>query len=127
MFKAIKEFFVGKPAEVVVPSNTDGAMADWHAAPYKIDPVVSVEDKTAVSRETPVDIQNEQRHDDVLTVVTAEVTIAPMPVVVATVIAEAPAKAARKPRAPKVVAEKSAAKKAAPVKKAATKVKLKKA
>lgn len=124
MFKAIKEFFVGKPAEVVAPSNTDGAMA---AAPYKIDPVVSVEDKTAVSQETPVDIQNEQHPHTVTEVVTAEVTIAPMPVVVATVTAEAPAKAARKPRAPKVVAEKSAEKKAAPVKKAATKVKLKKA
>ena len=117
MFKAIKEFFVGKPAEVVAPSNTDGSMA---AAPYKIDPVVSVEDKTAVSRETPVDIQNEQRHDDVITVVTAEVTIAPMPVVVATVTAEAPVKATRKPRASKAeTPAKPAAKKAAPAKKAA--------
>ena len=124
MFKAIKEFFVGKPAEVVAPSNTDGAMA---AAPYKIDPVVSGEDKTVVSQETPAHIQNEQHPHTVTEVVTAEVTIAPMPVVVATVTAEAPVKATRKPRAPKVVTEKSAEKKAAPVKKAATKVKLKKA
>ena len=117
MFKAIKEFFVGKPAEVVAPSNTDGAMA---AAPYKIDPVVSDEDKTAVSQETPAHIQNEQRPHTVTEVVTAEVTIAPMPVVVATVTAEAPVKATRKPRASKAeTLAKPAAKKAAPAKKAA--------
>jgi len=101
MFKAIKEFFVGKPAPVVDVVEPSGA-------PYKVEapwtlpePVASSEDKTVVSLETPVDIQNEQRHDTALTVVTAEVILTP--VSVATVTVESPAKATRGPRASKSV------------------------
>ena len=101
MFKAIKEFFVGKSAPVVDAVAPGGA-------PYKVEapwtlpePVASSEDRTVVSSETPVNIQNEQRHDTALPVVTAEVILTPISV--ATVTVESPAKATRGPRAPKSV------------------------
>lgn len=105
MFKAIKEFFVGKPAPVVDVVAPGGA-------PYKVEapwtlpePVVEPTAPMPVGIEaviaTPVDIQNEQHHDTAPTVVTAEVILTPISV--ATVTVESPAKATRGPRAPKSV------------------------
>ena len=108
MFKAIKEFFVGKPAPVVDSVAPGGAPykvdAPWTLpdlaatipVPLVVEPVASSEDRTGVSLETPVNIQNEQRHD---TVVTAEVILTPISV--ATVTVESPVKVTREPRAPK--------------------------
>ena len=101
MFNAIKEFIFGKPApvaDVVAPGG----------APYKVESVVSSEDRTGVAKETPSHIQNEQRQH---TVTVAEHVVIP---VGAEATIAAPTKAPRKPRTPKAVV-----KKAAPVKKAA--------
>jgi len=123
MFKAIKEFFVGKSAPVVDAVAPGGAPykveAPWTLpepaattpVPLEVEspaprryipkaeleisvqdttaPVVSSEDRTVVSLETPVNIQNEQYHNNTPTV--------------ATVTVESPAKATRSPRAPKSV------------------------
>ena len=126
MFKAIKEFFVGKPAPVVDAVAPGGAPykvdAPWTLpdlaatipVPLVVEPVASSEDRTAVSLETPVDIQNEQRHDTALTVVTAEVILTPISV--ATVTVESPVKVTRKPKSAPVAAikEKAPAKAKAP-------------
>jgi hypothetical protein len=105
MFKAIKEFFVGKPVETTP------------AVPYKVEVV-----ETPKVEALPAGIE---------AVVVTPAAVVPVlamgttveDVSVAVVAApEAPAKAPRKPRAPKApAAEKTAAKKAAPVKKAAVK------
>jgi hypothetical protein len=102
MFNTIKEFIFGKPApvaDVVAPGG----------APYKIDPVVSGEDRTGVAKETPSHIQNEQRHNTTTVVVEHVIIPAGTEATMA-----APAKTPRKPRTTKAVV-----KKAAPVKKAA--------
>ena len=93
MFKAIKEFFVGKPVEVTP------------AVPYKVE---------AEPVATPVTTAE--------AVVVVPEAVVPASVVEAVVVAEAPAKKPRKPRAPKAeVVSKPAAKKAVPAKKAAVK------
>ena len=123
MFKAIKEFFVGKPAPVVdavAPGGAPWTLPDLAATipvPLVVEPVASSEDRTAVSLETPVNIQNEQRHDTALTVVTAEVILTPISV--DTVPVESPVKVTREPRAPKsapvaAIKEKAPAKAKAP-------------
>ena len=105
MFNTIKEFIFGKPApvaDVVAPGG----------APYKVESPASVvpsEDRTVVAKETPVHIQNEQRHDTAV-VVAEHVVIS----VSTEASITAPVKQPRKPRTPKAVV-----KKAAPVKKAA--------
>jgi hypothetical protein len=103
MFNTIKEFIFGKPApvaDVVAPGG----------APYKIDPVVSGEDRTGVAKETPSHIQNEQRQH---TATVAEHVVIPAGTEASIA---APVK---QPRTPKAVIEKTVVKKAAPVKKAA--------
>ena len=101
MFKAIKEFFVGKPAPVVDAIEPGGApykvpeSAATIPVPLVVEPVASSEDRTVVSLETPV------------------------PISVATVTVESPVKATREPRAPKsapvaAVKEKAPAKAKAP-------------
>ena len=106
MFKAIKEFFVGKPVETA------------SAVPYKVEVV-----------EPPKAIDVTLGSEAVVVVPKAVVPVLAMGTTVEEVsvaIVTAPAattKAPRKPRAPKApAAEKSAAKKAAPVKKAARSV-----
>ena len=106
MFNTIKEFIFGKPApaaDVVAPGG----------APYKVESVVSGEDRTGVAKETPSHIQNEQRQH---TVTVAEHAVIPADTEAS--IAE-PVKQPRKPRTPKAVAETAVVKKATPVKKAA--------
>lgn len=93
MFKAIKEFFTGKPAE----------------APYKVEtpapavqPVVETAQPVVEAKVDPVAVALDLEPLDLAA--TAQ-----------------PAKKPRKPRAPKVAEAKPAAKKAAPAKKAAVK------
>ena len=134
MFKAIKELFVGKPApvvDVVAPGGAPWTLPEPAAAttpiPLEVEspasrryvpkaeleisvqdttaPVVSSEDRTVVSLETPVTIQNEQHHNNASTV--------------ATVMAALPVKATRGPRALKLepvaaIKEKAPAKAKAP-------------
>lgn len=121
MFKAIKEFFVGKPAPVVDAVAPGGAPykvdAPWTLPEPVVEPIAPMPVGIEAVIATPVDIQNEQRHDTALTVVTAEVILTPISV--ATVTVESPVKATREPRAPKsapvaAVKEKAPAKAKAP-------------
>ena len=104
MFKAIKEFFVGKPAPVVDAVAPGGAPykvdAPWTLPEPVVEPIAPMPVGIEAVIATPVDIQNEQRHDTALTVVTAEVILTPISV--ATVTVESPAKVTRGPRAPKL-------------------------
>ena len=107
MFNTIKEFIFGKPApaaDVVAPGG----------APYKVESVVSGEDRTGVAKETPSHIQNEQRQHTATVVV--EHTVVPIGTEASIA---APVKQPRQPRNPKAVAETAVVKKATPVKKAA--------
>ena len=85
MFKAIKEFFMGNPVDVVAPGS----------APYKVP-----EPTATIAEAAPI----------VVEVIVSETIVAP-------VVVETPAKAPRKPRAPKaapVAKEKAPAKAKAP-------------
>ena len=97
MFKAIKEFFLGKPVEVPAPYKVEAPTVE----------PVKEEVKTVVEEVQPV---VETKIDPVAVALDLE------PVDFA---ASTTPVAAKKPRAPKVAAEKPATKKAALVKKAA--------
>ena len=113
MFKKIKEFFTGKPAEVAPVT-----------APYKVPepaattPIPFVPAGTEASVAAPAPVVEEVKVEAPATTVGHDMggsyTTEATPVAEAT-----PAKKTRKPRAPKAVAEKPAAKKAATPKKAA--------
>jgi hypothetical protein len=109
MFKAIKEFFLGKPVEVQTPYKVEAPTVE----PVKEEVKTVVEEtKPVVEQVQPV---VEAKVDPVSVALDLE------PVDFAATTTPVTAKKPRKPRAPKVVAEKPAAKKAAPVKKAAVK------
>jgi hypothetical protein len=100
MFKAIKEFFLGKPVEVPAPYKVEAPTVE----------PVKEEVKTVVEEVQPV---VETKIDPVAVALDLE------PVDFAASTTPVTAKKPRKPRAPKVAAEKPATKKAALVKKAA--------
>ena len=104
MFKAIKEFFTGKPAEVTPePANV--------SVPYKVpEPAATTPIPLVVETTQPV---VEAKVDPVAVALDLE------PLDLAATAQ--PAKKPRKPRAPKVAEAKPAVKKAAPAKKAAVK------
>ena len=112
MFKAIKEFFVGKPAPVVDAIEPGGApykvpkSAATIPVPLVVEPVASIEDRTGVAKETPVHIQNAQRQDTVMEV--AVVTVEPVATVVTT--STAPAAKPKRVAKPKAPAKAAAAK-----------------
>ena len=99
MFKAIKEFFLGKPVEVQPPYKVEAPTVE--PVKEEVKPVVEQVQPVVEAKVDPVSVALDLEPVD-FAATTTPVTKKP-----------------RKPRAPKAVVEKPAAKKAAPVKKAA--------
>ena len=118
MFKKIKEFFTGKPAEIA--PVTAPYMAPEPAATTPI-PFVPAGTEASVVASAPV--VEEVKVEALVVVAPVVDAVVEVALVVETVVETAPAKKPRKPRTPKAVsAEEPAVKIAAPKKAAAIKV-----